>query len=176
MDPNQYRLILDAVWVCSNPPPHTPDAHKAAHGMLEMFKYQNKESGMDRMEAANNFFHLLDSQSHSNNNVDITLQTKLYALECLKTFIDECHSNFSQSHREAFRNRVLQVIVATFDASTPPTYQNILCSKFGPVLADLILRDFPQLWTTLFSDLVKLLSHSTHTAQIALQAMKYVGK
>jgi len=144
--------------------------------MLEMFKYQNKESGMDRMEAANNFFHLLDSQSHSNNNVDITLQTKLYALECLKTFIDECHSNFSQSHREAFRNRVLQVIVATFDASTPPTYQNILCSKFGPVLADLILRDFPQLWTTLFSDLVKLLSHSTHTAQIALQAMKYVGK
>jgi len=172
MDSQQYNLILSAIAVCSNPTRHSASTFKESHNMLDLFMRHNEAN---RMSAAQTFLNMLSMHSHTVNGLDITLETKLYSLQCLKNFIEECHAGFDQQTRQKFRERLLEIIVDTFQSAQPnPAHASVLSSKFGICVSDLVLRDFPQFWNSLLDDLITLLTSGNHTSAIALRCMCHV--
>jgi len=110
-----------------------------------------------------------------NNTYDVTTPTKLLALQLIQTFLETpgLYVNLSQTDREALRHSLLQaahVVVVwneqeqqktdsqTGNSSTsmPATSSNarILVKKIAAILEELVIRDFPQRWTTFATDVL----------------------
>jgi hypothetical protein len=93
---------------------------------------------------------------------DITLSTKLLALEILDNFLVTGYSKCSEHDRIVLRQAVLQAARTLTAASSSAAAANtdgefsaarILARKLAVILKGIVLRDFPQRWTTLATDL-----------------------
>ena len=84
--------------------------------------------------------------------MDVTVSVKLYALELTSDFLRYKYSKLSEQERLALRQAVLTAArqYAPFPYKT--TEVRILGNKLASLLAGLIVREFPQRWSTLMND------------------------
>lgn len=83
---------------------------------------------------------------------DITTAVKLLALEIVGDFLQTGYATLNDSDRLALRQSILQA--CQIQAAQGLTAESrILGKKLAAVLEGLILRDFPQRWTTMAADL-----------------------
>lgn len=82
---------------------------------------------------------------------DCTVSTKLYACELLTDFLKHQYAKFSEAERLELRRASLTA--ARMEASVARTDSSILSNKLASLLAALVVRDFPQRWTTCMEDL-----------------------
>ena len=93
----------------------------------------------------------LQSQSGT-EIVDSTLSPKLYAVEVLAVFVKQQYAKLTESERLELRKAVLTA--ATLEARHKArTDSSILSNKLASLLAALVVRDFPQRWTTMVEDI-----------------------
>ena len=85
---------------------------------------------------------------------DCTVAAKLYACELLSEFLKHQYSKLQENERLQLRNAVLQA--AQQESTKSVTESRILANKLASVLASLMVRDFPQRWTTCIDDLFRL--------------------
>eukprot|EP00934_Nitzschia_sp_Nitz4_P007801 Nitzschia sp. Nitz4//scaffold105_size73764//38086//42509//NITZ4_005677-RA/size73764-augustus-gene-0.51-mRNA-1//1//CDS//3329532450//7791//frame0 len=82
---------------------------------------------------------------------DCTLPVKLYACEILTTFLKHQYSKLSEQDRIQLKQAA--VMAARLEAPKPRTESTILANKLASLLAALLVREFPQRWTTCIDDL-----------------------
>lgn len=108
---------------------------------------------------------------------DCTLPAKLYACEILSALFKIEYSKLSEKERLAIRASLLTA--AQQLAQQPITEPRMLANKFASLLAALVVRDFPQRWTTCIDDLFGAL-WSTEKPQmgvkICLEILKLVAE
>ena len=154
MDPQQqqHSAILRAIAVSSiYSPGFTANDRQAAFQTLEEFK---KYGGRVQL-----VLQWLLAERHIYEQHDITIQTKLMALEILASFLEKGYSNLSEQDRLQLREIVLKSARLTV-ASPLGTNQEsrIFGKKLAVILAGLVLRDFPQRWTTFATDIFRPLN------------------
>jgi hypothetical protein len=93
----------------------------------------------------------LHSTSHFYNQHDITVATKLLALEILSAFLDKGYEKISELDRVELRRAVLKS-AHLLSTNTLPEGSRILSKKLAFILENLVVRDFPQRWTTFAND------------------------
>jgi hypothetical protein len=81
---------------------------------------------------------------------DSTVPPKLYAIEILAVFVKHQYAKLSEGERLELRKAALTA--ATVEASKARTDSSILSNKLASLLAALVVRDFPQRWTTMVDD------------------------
>ncbi len=162
MDQAQYQLLLSAVAISANPMISSkPEDKQQAFTLLSQFKESNN--------AAQAAFYLLErAELHQYGNQDYTIQVHLYALQTLLSTLSKHYSSLNQSDRHTFRSRLLSLISKTLPS------QQVTIPKLASLLSDVILRDFPQRWTSLLDDLMSLFTTSSSAAQIVLNAVTIV--
>lgn len=82
---------------------------------------------------------------------DCTVSTKLYACELLADFLKHQYSKLSEAERLELRRSALTA--ARMEAPKLRTDSSVLSNKLASLLAALVVRDFPQRWTTCIEDL-----------------------
>lgn len=82
---------------------------------------------------------------------DCTVSTKLYACEILTDFLKHQYSKLSEVERLELRRSALTA--ARMEANKLRTDSSILSNKLASLLAALMVRDFPQRWTTCIEDI-----------------------
>lgn len=98
------------------------------------------------------YYHDQQQQQQQQQQYDITTATKLLALELLDNFLVTGYAKCSETERVTFRAAVLTA--ARMPSTMSVTAERrILARKLAVVLKGLILRDFPQRWMTLATDL-----------------------
>ena len=92
-------------------------------------------------------------QSQSGTEIlDSTLSPKLYAVEVLAVFVKQQYAKLSENERLELRKAALTA--ATLEAHHKArTDSSILSNKLASLLAALVVRDFPQRWTTMVEDI-----------------------
>jgi Exportin 1-like protein len=84
--------------------------------------------------------------------LDVTVAAKLYACEIVGESLKKAqYAKWSEQDRLRLRQAVL--VAAQHQARLTATATNPLANKLASLLADLMVRDFPQRWTTCISDL-----------------------
>ncbi|KAG7369890.1 Exportin 1-like protein [Nitzschia inconspicua] len=84
--------------------------------------------------------------------LDVTMAAKLYACEIVAESLKKSqYTKWSEQDRLRLRQAVL--VAAQHRAQQPVSTTNPLANKLASLLADLVVRDFPQRWTTCISDL-----------------------
>lgn len=164
MDGNQLQSLYQSVaissWISPNPAvPVTAQQRNEAFLNLEEFKKYEKRvvACIELLQAEN---HIL---SHPGNPpTDITIPTKLYALDILQQFIKKNYSKINESERLALRSGVLTAarqLAVSSDNLTSEAIQmgagegaRILGMKIAAVIADFAVRDFPQRWNSFITD------------------------
>jgi hypothetical protein len=144
MDESQQQTVLKSIAVSTS---HStivaPQDRQQAFQVLEQFKAYEL-----RIPACIAWLH---QERHVWENVDITVATKLYILSILQTFLQKGYAQLQESDRLALRHAVLTA--ARQLAPLPSSDENrILGNKIASLLAGLMVRDFPQRWTTFFQD------------------------
>ena len=84
---------------------------------------------------------------------DITVSTKLFALDVLQDFLKTRYSQLEPSDRMALRQAVLTAARQLAPTPSKVVEARILGNKLAALLAGLVVRDFPQRWTTLLEDI-----------------------
>lgn len=143
MDESQQQTVLKSIAVSTSSANVAPQDRQQAFQVLEQFKaYEG------RIPAC---IALLHQERHVYENLDISVATKLYALSVLQTFLQKGYANLQEPDRLALRHAVLTA--ARQLAPLPSLEENrILGNKIASLLAGLMVRDFPQRWTTFFQD------------------------
>jgi hypothetical protein len=104
----------------------------------------------------NNHTRLSSSSIHNNNGSimeeDITVPTKLFALDILSDFLTKRYSSLRPEERSALRQAVLTAARQLAPTRSDVAEARILGNKLATLLAGLIVRDFPQRWTSLMDD------------------------
>ena len=165
MDPNalqqqqqQQQQLLRAIAISSlHLPSFTAQDRQQAYVILEDFK---KYDG--RIPICIGWLHSLThvyNQEH-----DITIATKLLALEIFSAFLVKGYSALNESDRLAFRQAVLKASqMAVSSASSASSLSSsflsftaggtrILARKLAAILEGIMIRDFPQRWTTFMNE------------------------
>lgn len=88
-------------------------------------------------------------QQQSSTSPD-ELPSKLYACEVLADFLKHDYAKLSDVHRIELRTATLQA--AQWEAFKLRTESTVLSNKVASLLAGLVVRDFPQRWTTMVED------------------------
>lgn len=149
MDTNQQQMLLKAIAVSSlHLPNFSPTDRQQAFVVLEDFK---KFHG--RVAVCLNWLH---TENHSFMDHDITMATKLMALEICSSFLHETRQQGSYSYSalgEADRLSFRQAIVKAARLVQSKTENRILARKLAAILGVLVLRDFPQRWTSFPTDI-----------------------
>eukprot|EP00977_Amphora_coffeiformis_P028336 scaffold34931_cov175-Amphora_coffeaeformis.AAC.1 len=153
MDPQQQQAtILRAIAISSiYSPSFTQNDRQAAFKTLEELK---KYDGRVQL-----VLQWLLAERHLFEQHDITIQTKLLALEILASFLEKGYSNLSEQDRLQLREIVLKsarLVVASPLGGNQES--RIFGKKLAVILAGLVLRDFPQRWTTFATDVFKTLN------------------
>jgi hypothetical protein len=146
MDLNQQQTVLRAIALSSgigNVGSTSPQDRQAAFRILEDLK-----SFDGRITVCISW---LQVERHSLQNSDITVPVKLYAASILETFLQKGYAQLNENDRLALRHAVLTAArqVAPLSISDDG---RILGNKLASLLAGLMVRDFPQRWTTFFQD------------------------
>jgi hypothetical protein len=94
---------------------------------------------------------LQTSQIVVGGNNDCTVAAKLFACETLAKMLKTGYSRLSEKERLTLRTALLNA--ARQQAQNPITDARILANKLSSLLASLMVRDFPQRWTTCIDDL-----------------------
>lgn len=100
------------------------------------------------------------SSSSSSTVVDVTTPTKLYALGCIMDFIATRFytDTLTDLDRAALRQSVLtaarQLIIVEAPSSEGKGSRRIIASKISNVLANFVIRDFPQRWMMFASEVL----------------------
>ena len=148
MDTAQQETILRAVVISSSntlgSQPISPSDRQTAFQVLTDFKtYENRIPVCLRW---------IQQPQHILGDMDVTVSVKLYALELTSDFLRYKYSKLSEQERLALRQAVLTAArqYAPFPYKT--TEVRILGNKLASLLAGLIVREFPQRWSTLMND------------------------
>jgi hypothetical protein len=148
MDVSQQETILRAVVISSSnslgSQPISPSDRQHAFQVLTDFKtYENRILVC---------LQWIQQPQHVLGAMDVTVPVKLYALELTADFLRFKYSKLSEQERLALRQAVLTASrqYAPFPYQT--TEVRILGNKLASLLAGLIIREFPQRWTTLMND------------------------
>lgn len=144
MDEHQQQAVLKSIAVSTTYSPNVaPQDRQLAFQVLEQFKAYD-----GRIPACIAWLH---QERHVWENVDITVATKLYVLSILQTFLVKGYATLQEADRLALRHAVLTA--ARQLAPLPSLEENrILGNKLASLLAGLMVRDFPQRWTSFFQD------------------------
>jgi Exportin 1-like protein len=145
MDESQQHTVLKSIAVSTCPSSNiSPQDRQVAFQVLEAFKaYEG------RIAVCIVWLH---QERHMWENIDITIATKLYVLGILQAFLQKGYASLQESDRLALRHAV--VTAARQLAPLPSDEENrILGNKLASLLAGLMVRDFPQRWTTFFQDI-----------------------
>jgi hypothetical protein len=144
MDESQQQAVLKSIAVSTSPSSSiSPQDRQVAFQVLEAFKTYER-----RIPAGIAWLH---QERHVWENIDITIATKLYVLSILQSFLQKGYAGLQESDRLALRHAVLTA--ARQLAPLPSSEENrILGNKLASLLAGLMVRDFPQRWTTFFRD------------------------
>ena len=144
MDDNQQQTVLNSIAVSTSlSSTVSQQDRQVAFQVLEEFKaYEG------RIPAC---IAWLNQEKHVWGDADITIATKLYILGILLTFLQKGYAGLQEADRLALRHAVLTA--ARQLAPLPSSEENrILGNKLASLLAGLMVRDFPQRWTTFFQD------------------------
>jgi Exportin 1-like protein len=125
--------------------PITTNDRQAAFAVLEDF---SKYPG--RIPLCLKWLQTEDKPANLDNNDDATLSPKLYACEVLAVFIKQQYTKLSEVERVQLRQAALTA--AQIEAQKSRTDSSILSNKLASLLAALVVRDFPQRWTTMVDD------------------------
>ena len=152
MDPQQQSTILRAIAISSiHSPSFTQNDRQAAFQTLEELK---KYDGRVQL-----VLQWLLAERHFYEQHDITIQTKLLSLEILASFLEKGYSTLSEQDRLQLRDIVLKSARLTVTPSSGVNQESrIFGKKLAVILAGLVLRDFPQRWTTFATDIFKPLN------------------
>jgi Exportin 1-like protein len=92
-------------------------------------------------------------------DTDITVPTKLYALTIIDKFLQTSYTKLGETERLQLRHAVL---TASRQLAPAPIVNEgrILGNKLASILAALMVRDFPQRWTTFFADVFSPMQQS----------------
>lgn len=148
MDAAQQQTVLKAVALSSgvgNQAGVTAQDRQAAFRVLEEFKAYDGRVAVS--------IDWLDQERHvDDSGVDVTVPVKLYAATVVETFLQKGYAKLNENDRLALRYAVLTA--ARQIAPSPISNENrILGNKLASLLAGLMVRDFPQRWTTFFQDI-----------------------
>lgn len=144
MDENQQQTVLRSIAVSSGfVNVNSANDRQQAFQVLEDFKaYEGHISVCIQW---------LHQERIVLENTDTTVPVKLYALTMVDGFLQTSYSKLSESERLALRHAVLTA--ARQVAPSPIVNEGrILGNKLASLLAALMVRDFPQRWTTFFVD------------------------
>lgn len=177
MDETQRQSLLQAVAISAGVAVGTflPQQRQDAFNTLEQFKTYD-----GRVAIA---LQLLQAPSHSlalpgsTNMIDVTAATKLFSLQILQGFLKTGYVKLAEGDRVALRTSVLaacrQLAMATSSSAasgdagasaTPPSAvlndaeSRMLAMKLSALLADIVVRDFPQRWPSFASEVFVPLS------------------
>ena len=113
----------------------------------------------------------------------ITIATKLYACEQIQEFLKHSYSQLPESERFQVRHAILTAArnLATATTTTASDGESrILSNKLASLLAAIMVRDFPQRWTTCIEDLFGGLwiegSANTMGSKMCLEILKLVAE
>ena len=146
MEDSQLKTVLQSIAVSSGSIPlSSPNDLQVAFGVLEQFKAFSR-----RIPVCLGWLH---QEHHSIETTDITIPVKLYALTVLEKFLLKGYAQLqNESDRLTLRQAVMVACrqIAPHPISTPKI--RILANKLASILAGLVVRDFPQRWTTFIQD------------------------
>jgi hypothetical protein len=149
MDISQQETILRAVVISSSntlgSQPISPSDRQTAFQVLTDFKAYD-----GRMSIC---LQWLQQERHVLGDLDVTVSCKLYALELTAEFTKAKYSKLSEQERLAIRQAVLTAARQHAPAPCRIPQARILGNKIASLLAGLVVRDFPQRWTSLMDDI-----------------------
>ena len=146
MDNNQEQTVLRAI------------ALSSGIGNVATVSAQDRQTAFRILEDLKAFdgritvcISWLQIERHSLQNADITVPVKLYAASILESFLQKGYSQLNENDRLALRCAVL---TASRQVAPLPISDDgrILGNKLASLLAGLMVRDFPQRWTSFFQD------------------------
>ena len=107
---------------------------------------------------------------------DCTIAAKLYACELISDFLKHQYSKLTEKERLQLRTAVLGA--ARQEATKPVTNSRILANKLASLMASLMVRDFPQRWTTCIDDLFSMWSSTEPQmgVKICLEVLRLVAE
>lgn len=107
---------------------------------------------------------------------EATVSAKLYACEIVTDFIKQQYSKFSEQERLQLRQAALTA--ARLEGTKLRTESSILSNKLASLLAALMVRDFPQRWTTCIDDLFAMWSAEQPqlSNKMCLETLKIVAE
>ena len=136
MDPTQQLTVFQAIAASSMPGFSQSDRETGFRILEDVKRLPNRMSVC---------LQWLQTPSLTFQSYDITVPTKLLALEIVQVFLRQDYKNISPEERQTLRQSILHLCRTES--------QDILSRKVASVLAGLILRDFPQRWTELHNDI-----------------------
>lgn len=193
MDAAQQETILSAIVVSSSThwagQPISPQERRRAFGALQDFS-TNFEG---RVPVALSWLSL-SSLKVANGSIDCTVAAQLYACEILSNCLNSKSSKYAQ-WQETDRLRLRQAVTtaAKHQAGAPLSKDALvaaqnnsssnqslpLANKLASLLAALMVRDFPQRWTTCIQDLFGALWSETAPLvgnRMCLQVLQLVAE
>ena len=165
MDQQQQQTILQAIAVSAL---HIPgaDRQSAFQVLQDLKKYEHRVAlCLQWLHTDTAIVVKLAARNDSSDppqQYDISMPTKLLALEILDNFLVTGYAQCTEAERLALRQAVLQAshLLAQSTTSnsaatttTTSTEARILARKLATLLEGLVLRDFPQRWPSLAQDL-----------------------
>jgi hypothetical protein len=144
MDDNQQETVLRSIAVSSGfVNISNPNDRQVAFQVLEDFKKYDGSIAV--------CIGWLHQERLGLDKTDITVPVKLYALTIIDAFLQTSYTKLGETERLQLRHAVLTS--ARHVAPAPIVNEcRILGNKLASILAALMVRDFPQRWTTFFAD------------------------
>ena len=171
MDENQRQSLYQSIAISTGIPLNsssiaTAQQRKDAFLNLEEFKKYEQRivACIDLLQAE---YHILgDATKEANIHnpiADISIPTKLYALDIIQQFIKKNYSKVKESERLGLRWSLLTAARQVANSNDHLTSDHnrikssegarILGMKLAGVISDMAMRDFPQRWTTFVTDI-----------------------
>jgi hypothetical protein len=109
---------------------------------------------------------------------DCTLSAKLYACELLSAFLKSSYNKLQPQSQERLQLRHAVLQASQIESIREITDSRILANKLASLLAAILVREFPQRWTTCMEDLFRLWSPSPPKMgnKICLEVLKLVAE
>lgn len=136
MDPSQQLTVFQAI-AASSMPGFSQSDRETGFRILEDLKQLP-----NRMAIC---LQWLQTPSLTFQSYDITVPTKLLALQIIQVFLRQNYKDINADERLALRRSILDLCRTESN--------DTLSRKVASILAGLILRDFPQRWTELHNDI-----------------------
>jgi hypothetical protein len=162
MDTNQEQVVLQAIAASSSSKfgVLSPQDRETAFRILEQFKVYERRlpvclTWIQQDQIIVNVPVLSQQSNNANNDrnlMEITVPTKLFALEIIHGTMDKSYGSLNDGERLALRHAVLLAARQLAPLHTTDEAR-ILGNKIALILARLSVRDFPQRWTNFVQDL-----------------------